>query len=467
MTKNKTKIIATVGPSCANAKTLGSMIDSGVNCFRVNLSHGSQEEKKSYFDLIKSLSDSSNKTRPAILADLAGPKVRVRNLKQPIELISGQVVTISSSEKSDSVIPISKGLVFKDYDSNAKIMINDGKISLEIIEKISKYSFKCRTVVPGKIESKKGVNFLGVSIDVPSLTPQDEIDLSLALENGADWIALSFTRSKEDYDLVRTKITNFGHDTPVMAKIEKWEAVKNLDAIVQAFDGVMVARGDLGVELPLEQVPVIQKNIIKKAKLYGKPVVIATQMLESMIDNLVPTRAEVSDVANSILDGADTLMVTGETAMGNHPIDVINVLSDVIKETEKTVKYYSRAIGKDTVDSTAGAISHAACTIAKDLDIRSIVTMTQSGGTARMVSSFKPLANIYAMTTLKTTFRSLSIIWGVIPVLIDNYNSSDEMPEIAKKKLIDLGVIDKNEKFVITGGVPVNVPGTTNYISIL
>ena len=324
-----------------------------------------------------------------------------------------------------------------------------------------------RTNDAGKIESKKGVNFLGVSIDVPSLTPQDEIDLSLALENGADWIALSFTRSKEDYDLVRTKISNFGHDTPVMAKIEKWEAVKNLDSIVQAFDGVMVARGDLGVELPLEQVPVIQKNIIKKAKLYGKPVVIATQMLDSMIDNLVPTRAEVSDVANSILDGADTLMVTGETAMGNHPIDVINVLSDVIIETEKTVKYYSRAIGKDTVDSTAGAISHAACTIAKDLDIRSIVTMTQSGGTARMVSSFKPLANIYAMTTLKTTLRSLSIIWGVIPVLIGNYNSSDEIPEIAQKKLIDLGVIDKNEKCVITGGVPVNVPGTTNYISIL
>ena len=467
MIKNKTKIIATVGPSCADLKVLSSMIDSGVNCFRVNLSHGSQEEKKSYFDLIKSLSDSSNKTRPAILADLAGPKVRVRNLKQPIELISGQVVTISSIEKSDSVIPISKGLIFKDYDSNARIMINDGKVSLEIIEKISEYSFKCRTVVPGKIESKKGVNFLGVSIDVPSLTPQDEIDLSLALENGADWIALSFTRSKEDYDLVKTKITNFGNDTPVMAKIEKWEAVKNLDSIIKAFDGVMVARGDLGVELPLEQVPVIQKNIIKKAKLYGKPVVIATQMLDSMIDNLVPTRAEVSDVANSILDGADTLMVTGETAMGNHPIDVINVLSDVIKETEKTVKYYSRAIGKDTVDSTAGAISHAACTIAKNLDIRSIVTMTQSGGTARMVSSFKPLANIYAMTTLKTTLRSLSIIWGVIPVLIEHYNSSDEMPEIAKKKLIDLGVIDKNEKFVITGGVPVNVPGTTNYISIL
>ena len=467
MIKNKTKIIATVGPSCANAKILDSMIESGVNCFRVNLSHGTQEQKKSYFDLIKTLSDASDKTRPAILADLAGPKVRVRDLEQSIQLTPGQVVTVSSGEKGDGVIPISKGLIFKDFDSNARIMINDGKISLEIIEKISKYSFKCKTIVAGEIKSKKGVNFLGVSIDVPSLTPQDEIDLSLALENGADWIALSFTRSKEDYDLIRSKITKQGYETPVMAKIEKWEAVKNLDSIVQAFDGVMVARGDLGVELPLEQVPVIQKNIIKKAKLYGKPVVIATQMLESMIDSLVPTRAEVSDVANSILDGADTLMVTGETAMGHHPIEVINVLSDVIKETEKTVKYYSRTIGKDTVDSTAGAISHAACTIAKDLDIRSIVTMTQSGGTARMVSSFKPLASVYAMTTLKTTFRSLAIIWGVIPVLVERYNSSDEMPEIAKKKLIDMNVIDKDEKFIITGGVPVNMPGTTNYISIL
>ena len=467
MIKNKTKIIATVGPSCANAKILDSMIESGVNCFRVNLSHGTQEQKKSYFDLIKTLSDASDKTRPAILADLAGPKVRVRDLEQSIQLSPGQVVTVSSGEKSEGVIPISKGLIFKDFDSNARIMINDGKISLEIIEKISKYSFKCKTIVAGEIKSKKGVNFLGVSIDVPSLTPQDEIDLSLALENGADWIALSFTRSKEDYDLIRSKITKQGYETPVMAKIEKWEAVKNLDSIVQAFDGVMVARGDLGVELPLEQVPVIQKNIIKKAKLYGKPVVIATQMLESMIDSLVPTRAEVSDVANSILDGADTLMVTGETAMGHHPIEVINVLSDVIKETEKTVKYYSRTIGKDTVDSTAGAISHAACTIAKDLDIRSIVTMTQSGGTARMVSSFKPLASVYAMTTLKTTFRSLAIIWGVIPVLVERYNSSDEMPEIAKKKLIDMNVIDKDEKFIITGGVPVNMPGTTNYISIL
>ena len=467
MTKNRTKIIATVGPSCSDANVLGSMIESGVNCFRVNLSHGTQNEKKSYFDLIKSVADASKKTRPAILADLAGPKVRIRDIGKSFKLSEGQIVTVSSAEKGVGIIPISKGLVFKNRDPNAKIMINDGKVCLEIIELLNEFSFKCKTIVPGKIKSKKGVNFLGVTLNVPSLTSQDEKDLALALENGADWVALSFTRTAIDYSLVKRKIKEHGFNTPVMAKIEKWEAVKNLDSIVQAFDGVMVARGDLGVELPLEQVPVIQKNIIKKAKLYGKPVVIATQMLDSMIENPVPTRAEVSDVANSILDGADALMVTGETAMGKFPSGVIDVLSDVINETEKTLKYYSRTIGKDTVDSIAGGISHAACTIAKDLDLNSIVTMTQSGGTARMVSSFRPAASVYAMTTLKTTFRELSIIWGVIPILINKYSSADEMPEIAKQKLLEIESINSDERFIITGGVPVNVPGTTNYISIL
>ena len=467
MTKNRTKIIATVGPSCSDANVLGSMIESGVNCFRVNLSHGTQNEKKSYFDLIKSVADASKKTRPAILADLAGPKVRIRDIDKSFKLSEGQIVTVSSAEKGVGIIPISKGLVFKNRDPNAKIMINDGKVCLEIIELLNEFSFKCKTIVPGKIKSKKGVNFLGVTLNVPSLTSQDENDLALALENGADWVALSFTRTAIDYSLVKRKIKEHGFNTPVMAKIEKWEAVKNLDSIVQAFDGVMVARGDLGVELPLEQVPVIQKNIIKKAKLYGKPVVIATQMLDSMIENPVPTRAEVSDVANSILDGADALMVTGETAMGKFPSGVIDVLSDVINETEKTLKYYSRTIGKDTVDSIAGGISHAACTIAKDLDLNSIVTMTQSGGTARMVSSFRPAASVYAMTTLKTTFRELSIIWGVIPILINKYSSADEMPEIAKQKLLEIESINSDERFIITGGVPVNVPGTTNYISIL
>ena len=443
------------------------MVSNGVNCFRINLSHGTKEEKKSYFDLIKSIPLIKSKAPPSILADLAGPKVRLRKLDKPIKLIAGQSVIISSGERRDDVIPISKGLLFGEVDDDAKVMINDGKICLKIIKRLSEESFECDTIIGGKIKGKKGVNFLGVNLEVPSLTTQDEEDLLLALENGADWIALSFTRSKSDYDLIKEKINSFGSQTPVMAKIEKWEAVDNLDDIISAFDGVMVARGDLGVELPLERVPVIQKEIIKKAKHYGKPVVIATQMLDSMIKNPFPTRAEVSDIANSIIDGADALMVTGETAMGNYPGEVISMLSKVIHETEMSLDYDNKNNNQDIIDSTAEAISHAACSIANNLKIKNIVTMTQSGGTSRMVASFRPAANIYAMTTLIETYRSLSIIWGVTPVLIDQYSSSDEIPILAKKKLEEMGIIKDNEKFIITGGVPVNVPGTTNFISVL
>ena len=229
----------------------------------------------------------------------------------------------------------------------------------------------------------------------------------------------------------------------------------------------MVARGDLGVEIPLERVPVIQKEIIRKARLFGKPAIIATQMLDSMIKDPVPTRAEVSDIANSIIDGTDALLVTGETAIGGYPEEVISVLSKVIEQTEKSISYNNKMIENDTVVSTAGAISHAACTMAKDLNLKIIVTMTQRGGTARMVSSFRPSANIYAMTTMMETYRALSIIWGVIPILVDKYNSSDEIPDLAKKRLQEMNIIKDDEKFIITGGVPVNIPGTTNYISVL
>ena len=467
MIKNKTKIIATLGPNCSNPKILSSMIARGVNCFRINLSHGGQDSKKSYFDLIKSVNGSNKESRPSILADLAGPKVRVRKLDKPIAIEKGQTILISSGERVEGVVPISRNLVYKNVDPDSRIMINDGKICLKVKQQLSDHSFECETIIPGKIKNKTGVNFLGIELDVPSLTSQDEDDLKLALENGADWVALSFTRSKKDYNLVKSRMKTLGYDVPVIAKIEKWEAIENLDSIITAFDGVMVARGDLGVEIPLERVPVIQKEIIRKARLFGKPVIIATQMLDSMIKEPVPTRAEVSDIANSIIDGTDALLVTGETAVGDYPEEVISVLSKVIEQTEKSIRYNDKIIDNDKVVSTARAISHAACNMAKDLNLNIIVTMTQSGGTARMVSSYRPSANIYAMTTMIETYRALSIIWGVIPILVDKYNSSDEIPDLAKKRLQDMGIIMPDEKFIITGGVPVNIPGTTNYISVL
>ena len=451
------------------------MISAGVNCFRVNMSHGTLDDKKEYFELIKSIRDEGDGQSPAILADLAGPKIRVEVLKKPIKLEEGQLITLSNESSGDGFIPIPPSVIFGDVDSDAKVLINDGRVSLHVIKKISNNSIQCKTINPGLVETKKGINFLGVALDVPSLTSQDKLDLELAVNNGADWIALSFVRSPDDFYLVKNEIEKFGFNLPIMAKIEKWEAVHYLDKIIKQFDGVMVARGDLGVELPLERVPIIQKEIITKAREFGKPVVIATQILDSMIERPTPTRAEVSDIANAIFDGADSLMVTGETAAGNYPKKVIEVLSSVIKETEssmsrnkKYLKINQKQIKKKLRKmNTANSISHAACTLAEDLGSKVIVTMTESGSTANMISKYRPNASIIAMTTVVGICRKLSIVWGVIPALVQRYETADDIPTLSKKYLNDMNYIQENDKYIITGGAPINVPGTTNYISVI
>lgn len=466
MKSQKTKIIATVGPSCSNKHVLQSLINAGVDCFRVNLSHGTMEEKESFFDLVKSVETQTGE-RPAILADLSGPKIRVNGLVATINLTKGETVKISNEEKGKGVIPVSDVVRFQSVNEGAKILINDGLVTLKVKEHVSNRTLICETVIPGKVEDRKGVNFPGIDLDVPPLTKQDELDLKLSLEKGADWIALSFVRSASDYDLVKSKVEEQGCSTPIMAKIEKWEAVVNLDSIIKTFDAVMVARGDLGVELPLERVPLIQKDVILKASQASKPVIIATQILDSMIKRPVPTRAEVSDIANAILDGADTLMVTGETAAGKHPEKVIKVLNRVIKETESAIDYKEFYIEPDSENiNTARAISHAACSVAKDQGIKILVTMTHSGSTARMTARYRPNARIIAMTPKKETCRQLSIVWGVSSILVDKYSSSNEIPDLANYVLNNKKLLKKNEKYVITGGVPVGVAGTTNFLSV-
>ena len=334
----KTKIIATVGPSCFTKEKIDSLIKSGVTCFRVNLSHGTKSEKAKCFDLLSSCRLESG-IRPTILADLAGPKIRVGRVKEPIKIQKGQQVYISNEKTGENVIPISEGVKFQTVMKGAKILIDDGKILLEVEKSISKKTLLCKALFDGIIQERKGINFPGIELDLPSITDQDKKDLELALSKGTDWVALSFVRSPSDYQLLQNIIKKLGFKAPVLAKIEKWEAVKNMNDIIDTFDAVMVARGDLGVELPLEQVPGIQKKVIKKAIKAGKPVVLATQILDSMTQRPVPTRAEVSDIANAILDGADALMVTGETAVGKHPIKVIKVLSRVIAESENSINY--------------------------------------------------------------------------------------------------------------------------------
>ena len=465
--KRRTKIIATIGPSCSKKKIISKLVNVGVNCFRINLSHGTRIEKKDLFDLVKSIKAPSG-LRPTILADLSGPKIRVSGLQKEVDLNEGDEVTISNDQKGENIIPVSKGVKFQKVEDGAKILINDGLISLEVIKQVSEGSLLCKTIIPGIVENRKGVNFPGVALDIPTLTNQDKEDLELSLKNGADWIALSFVRSAEDFNIVRSKIKKLGYNVPIMAKIEKWEAVKSMEKIIETFDAVMVARGDLGVEVPGEKVPIIQKKIIEKAGQAGKPAVIATQLLDSMIERPVPTRAEISDIANSILDGADALMVTGETAIGNHPIKVIKVLIKVMNETESSIDYKNYFISKDhKILNTAKAISHAACSVAQDQGINILVTMTHSGSTARMVARYRPESRIIAMTPFKFIARQLEIIWGVKAFVVSAYDSSDEIPEVAKNVLIKKGVVPGGGKFVMTGGVPVGITGTTNYLSVI
>ena len=466
-TINRTKIIATVGPGCDDESVMQSLVDGGVSCFRINLSHGTEDQKRHYFNLVKSLKTPSG-LRPSILADIAGPKIRVKDLKNKINVKRGESIVLSNAKSNQNAVLISKGVRFEKINPGARILIDDGRLSLEVKELVSNQTIDCVAIDDGVIESGKGVNFPGIPLNVPVLTSQDEIDLNLSMLEEADWLALSFVRSPSDYQFIKDKINDAGYDIPIIAKIEKWEAVQNLDGIIRFFDAVMVARGDLGVEMPIEQVPLIQKEVIEKANSRGKPVIIATQILDSMVNRPLPTRAEVSDIANAILDGSDSLMVTGETAIGKHPIKVIKVLSKVINKTESSIDYgeYSKWSTNKEIN-TANAISHAACAVSRSQRIDVLATMTHSGYTALMAARYRPAAKIIAMTPFKKTCRKLAIVWGVSPLLVRDYKSADEIPEVVNDELQKLRLIKKGESFVITGGVPFGVSGTTNYLTVL
>ena len=466
MIPNKTKILATIGPACMNKNILEQMVKSGVNAFRVNMSHGSIEEKKSLFTEIKKLGSGSH-SYPTIIADLAGPKIRIKNVKENLKLNQNDKIIISNTNDiNDETITVSSGFTFGKVSKGAKILINDGRVQLEVLKKISPHSIQVKTLVGGNIENGKGVNFPGIGIDMPPLTEQDFIDLSLAIDEGADWIALSFVRSPRDKESVDLILKDKKATIPVIAKIEKWEALENLDKIIDTFDGVMVARGDLGVEIPQEQVPLIQKKIISAANKAGKPVIIATQLLETMIKSPTPTRAEISDIANAIFDGADALLVTGETAVGKFPQKVIEVLNKVIIETERTIDFNNmlQPIGHEYY--TADAISHATCQIANDMNIGIILSLTHSGSTARMIARYKPSADIIALTPVEKTYRQLSIIWGVTPKMIKEYSNSDDIPTVSAKFINDNDILVSGDRYVVTGGVPVGIAGTTNYLFV-
>ena len=460
---NKTKIIATVGPSCNDKETLQEMVDAGVGTFRINMSHGDIDSKKQLFKLVKTVEHPEG-GHPAILADLCGPKIRIVDVSGNFIIKDGDTVTISNKEGLGDIF-VTSSISLSEITTGLKILVNDGRVQLEVDKVIDNHSLFCKTLIGGEIQKGKGVNFPGASIGVPPLTDQDKEDLRLALNEGSDWIALSFVRNSSDIGEVHNIMDSLNIHLPVMAKIEKWEALNDLTNIADAFDGLMVARGDLGVEIPSGKVPAAQKEIISLARENGKPVVIATQLLESMIDSHTPTRAEVSDISNSVFDGVDCLMVTGETAMGKYPVEVIKTLDQVISETEAS-KITNKNELPDAVSKTADAISHAVCQISDDLKIKVIMTMTHSGSTARMISSYRPRSSVYALTPFKKIVRQLQLIWGVQPMKVDNYDNVDSIPRLCNKILDKIKVIDSKEQFVITGGVPMGIAGTTNYLSI-
>ena len=461
--KTNTKIIATIGPSCDTLETLQSMVQEGVGTFRINMSHGDAESKKRLFDLVKSINIDQGE-RPAIIADLCGPKIRITDVPENFHPNEGDSLVLCN-QKGLGEICVTDSISFSDVSVGSKILINDGKIQLEVKELASAESLNCEVIIGGEILIGKGVNFPGISLGVPALTNQDKDDLKLALKEGADWIALSFVRNATDIQPVHEIMKDCDSYLPVMAKIEKWEALEDLQNITEAFDGIMVARGDLGVEIPSGQVPLAQKEIIELAGANGKPVVIATQLLESMIESPTPTRAEVSDIANAIFDRVDCLMVTGETAMGKYPVEVVKTLNQVINESEVSNNEPKNPL-PEVITKTADAISHAVCQIAEDLEIKVIMTMTHSGSTARMISRYRPNTAIYALTPFNHIVRQLQLVWGIQSVKVDNYDNVENIPSLCNTILNDLKAIDIKDQFVITGGVPMGIAGTTNYLSI-
>jgi len=465
----KTKIIATIGPASDSPEVIKKFIQAGVEVFRLNFSHGDQEYHANVFNLIREISNSLKKP-VAILQDLQGPKLRVGILAQEgITLLKGDEVLLKLTEKSDDpkVIPIKEKELIDALRPNASVMLADGLIELKVVEK-RENEVLCKVVNGGKLESKKGINVPNITINIPSVTSKDIDDIMFGIKLGVDFIAVSFVRKAADVLQVKNILEASRVNIPVIAKIEKHEAVENIDDIVLASDGVMVARGDLGVEIPLEEVPIVQKIIIEKCNRLGKPVITATQMLDSMMRNPRPTRAEVSDVANAIFDGTDAIMLSGETAIGEYPVESILTMAKIAEYTESQLKYSDilRKRAEFSTNSPTDAIGYATCEIAQRLGAKAIITSTQSGYTARMVAKYRPAQPIIAVTPDEKVQRRLLLFWGINPITTKIYKTTDEMIEASVQASLEAGFIRKGDTVILTGGIPVGIGGTTNFLKV-
>jgi pyruvate kinase len=466
----KTKIVCTIGPSSESLENIKKLITAGMNVARLNFSHGDFEEHGRRIRTIRQACQELNKT-VAILLDTKGPEIRLGKLKEePIELVQGETITLTTQniEGDRNRIPVTYAGLPGDVKVGSSILIDDGLIGLTV-EAIEGTEIKCRIVNSGPIKSKKGVNVPGAAVSMPGLTEKDIADIRFGIEMDIDFIAASFVRRASDVLEIRELLERYdARHIQIISKIENQQGVDNLDEILEVSDGLMVARGDLGVEIPAEEVPLVQKMMIEKCNRAGKPVITATQMLDSMQRNPRPTRAEASDVANAIFDGTDALMLSGETAAGKYPMESVQTMSRIAERAELALAYRDIFMKQASVaqKSVTDAISQAVAQSALDLDVKAIVTSTESGYTARMVSKYRPKAPIIAVTPVEQVQRRLQLVWGVIPVAGVSASTTDEMFDIAVQGAIQSGIVKLGDTIIITAGVPVGRSGTTNLIKI-
>jgi len=464
----KTKIIATIGPATSPKEMLRKIIKRGVNVCRLNFSHLKHEEAKQIISNIKEINQELN-VHTAILADLQGPKIRVGIFEKPIKLKRGEEVIFSTKIKKNT-IHISYNNFPKDVSEKDKVLLDDGKIALEVIATNNKDTVVLKVIFGGLLESRKGVNLPNTKISLPCLTNKDKEDLAFVLSEKIEWVGLSFVRSANDVKVLKRIIEKNNLDHKIIAKIEKPEAISDIDAIISVSDAIMVARGDLGVEVPSHKVPVYQKMIVEKCILQAKPVVIATQMLESMTENPTATRAEVNDVANSVIDGADAVMLSGETSVGKHPLKVVDTMRKIIRDVEKSDHSISKnRLIKDVVDGNrllTNAICSHACDIAKSTGSKAIITVTYSGFNTIKTSSYRPSAFIYAFTNNHTILNTLSLVWGVRGFYYDRGTTTDQTIQETKEILRDGNFIKKGDIVVNLASMPAQEKGMTNMMKL-
>ena len=467
----KTKIICTIGPASEKEETLRAMMEAGMDVARINFSHGAYADHLEKINLIKKLRTEKG-LAVSLLLDTKGPEVRLGTFKNGrVTLAVGSTFTLCmyDTEGDENHVSITYRDLWKDITTGTKILIDDGNLEL-VAQQIDQREIICRVLHGGDVSNRKGVNLPGVQLSMPFLSEKDRADIKFGVENDFDFIAASFTQCADDILQIRRVLDEHrcGKDIRIIAKIENAAGVANMDEILAVADGIMVARGDMGVEIPMEDIPVIQKTLIAKCYNAGKQVITATQMLESMTHSPRPTRAEITDVANAIYDGTSAIMLSGETAAGQYPVEAVAMMAKIAIRTEGDIDYRRRFSerGPEIFSGVTGAISHATCTTAHDLNAAAIITVTKSGSTARMISKYRPETPIIGCATTEKVCRHMNLSWGVTPLLIDEMDNTDDLFRHAVDKAFSCGLVKDGDLVVITAGIPIGISGTTNMLKV-